>query len=82
MCAALLGKVVIVTCMTSQESEILELEKKWADTISRRRDAYEAANFLSESYFLAIGDQNMPLQIVPKERWLAALQTYVVSRGN
>ena len=60
----------------TQESEVLELEKKWADAI-KRRDASSAEKFLSEGYFLAIGVQNTPLLIVPRERWLAALETYV-----
>ena len=57
--------------------EIVELEKQWSEAI-QRRDADQMSRFLADSYFLAIGVQDLPVQIVPRERWLEALRFYEI----
>ena len=60
---------------TSQE-EIIDLEKSFATAI-KSQDTIQTKKFLSDTYFLAIGLQGMPLQIVSRERWLSGLKDYV-----
>ena len=61
---------------TTQE-EIIELEKSFADLIMIR-DTVQIKNLQSETYFLAVGAQGKPLQIIPRNRWLKNLINYVV----
>jgi ketosteroid isomerase-like protein len=60
----------------NREQEIIDLEQRWNRAI-QRQDAAKMANFLAPDYFLAIGTQGLPLQIMPKETWLAVLPAYV-----
>ena len=53
---------------TSQE-EIIDLEKSFATAI-KSQDTMQTKRFLSDTYFLTIGVQGMPLQIVSREHWL------------
>lgn len=57
------------------EQEIVELEKKWNNAIQSQNEA-GVAQFLADSYFLAVGVQGQPLQVVPRERWLENLKFY------
>lgn len=57
--------------------EIIQLEKKWNDTI-QRRDRAKMKDFLSDGYFLAIAIDGRPLQIVPRTNWLENLQFYKI----
>jgi hypothetical protein len=58
------------------QQEIIALEKSFALAI-QTRDTLQTKRFLSDSYFLAIGVQGMPLQIIPREQWLLGLKDYV-----
>ena len=60
----------------TQQEEIINLEKSFAAAI-KSQDTVETKKFLSDTYFLAIGVQGMPLQIVSRERWLSGLKDYV-----
>ena len=57
------------------EQEIIELEQQWASAI-QKQDSTQMNHFLSESYFLAIGAQDQPLRIVPREAWIETLKEY------
>ena len=58
------------------QDEIIDLEKSFASAI-KSQDTMQTKKFLSDTYFLAIGVQGMPLQIVSRDRWLLGLQDYV-----
>ena len=68
--------------MTQQQSfktpqeEIIDLEKSFATAI-KSQDTMQAKKFLLDTYFLAIGVQGMPIQIVSREQWLSGLKDYV-----
>ncbi len=66
---------------TEVEREIIELEKQWAAAI-KRQDAAAMSQFLAESYFLAIAAAGRPLQVVPREEWLATLKDYVTESST
>jgi ketosteroid isomerase-like protein len=61
---------------TAQE-EIIELEKSFAELV-KSRDTTQIKMLQSETYFLAVGVQGKPLQIIPRNRWLKNLKNYVV----
>ena len=61
---------------TAQE-EIVELEKSFAELV-QRQDTNQIKKLQSETYFLAVGVQGKPLQIIPRNRWLKNLKNYVV----
>jgi ketosteroid isomerase-like protein len=61
--------------ISNVEQEIIELEQQWASAI-QKQDPSQMNQFLSESYFLAIGAQDQPLQIVPRAAWLGTLKEY------
>lgn len=63
------------------QDEIIELEKAFASAI-KSQDTTRAKQFQTETYFLAIGVQGMPLQVVPRSRWLANLKDYVTESFN
>ena len=79
----LLFATTIITTMTSAQQqsfktpqeEIIYLEKSFATAI-KSQDTVQTKKFLSDSYFLAIGVQGTPLQIIPRERWLIGLKDY------
>ena len=61
----------------SAESEIIDLEKSFAEAI-KARDSVRASSMQAENYFLAVGVQEKPLQIFSRSRWLQNLKNYVV----
>ncbi len=73
---------ILATITMAQQSsktpqdEIIDLEKSFASAI-KSQDTAQTKKFLSDTYFLAIGVQGMPLQIVSRERWLSGLKDYV-----
>lgn len=60
----------------SAEQEIIELETIFATAI-KDQDEEQTKKLQADSYFLAIGVQGMPLQIIPQDKWLAGLKDYV-----
>ena len=56
--------------------EIIALEKSFASAI-QSRDSSQTKKYQADSYFLAFTVQDMPIQIVPKQRWLEVLGNYV-----
>ena len=74
-------------CMAQQESaktpqdEIIKMEKTLADAI-KSQDTIQAGKVQSASFFLAIGIQELPIQIVTKSQWLANLKDYVTESYN
>src|SRR5260221_11375585 len=73
--------------MAQQESaktpqdEIIKMEKTFADAV-KSQDTTRAGQLQSASFFLAIGIQEMPIQIVTKSQWLANLKDYVTESYN
>ncbi len=63
------------TFITPQE-QIIDLEKTFAAAI-KSQDPEQAGKFLSPTYFLSIGVQGIPLQIISRAQWLAGLKEYV-----
>src|SRR6187402_3343619 len=61
---------------TAQE-EIIELEKSFAELV-KSQDTNQIKKLQLETYFLAVGVQGKPLQIIPRNRWLKNLKNYVV----
>jgi ketosteroid isomerase-like protein len=59
------------------EQEIIELEKRWNNAI-QAQDLTQMSQFLADNYFLAVGIQGRPLQVVPRERWLENLKFYKI----
>lgn len=78
----LLQVLVSGLCVAQHESvktyqdEIIKLEKAFAEAI-KSQDTTRASQFQSASFFLAIGVQDMPIQIVTKSQWLTNLKGYV-----
>lgn len=62
--------------LKTPQEEIIDLEKSFAVAI-KTQDTLQTKRFLFDGYFLAIGVQGMPLQIVSRERWLSGLKDYV-----
>ena len=60
---------------TPQE-EIIDLEKSFAAAI-KSQDTVQTKKFQSDTYFLSIGVQGMPFQIISREHWLSGLKDYV-----
>ena len=60
---------------TAQE-EIIHLENSFATAIMNQ-DVEQTKKLQADTYFLAIGVQGMPLQIIPREKWLLGLKDYV-----
>ena len=50
-------------------------EQEWNAAIDRR-DAAAMQGFLAPTYFLAVGVQGRPVQVIPRETWLASLPLY------
>ena len=59
------------------QEEIIALEKSFAEAI-KARDSVQASSMQAETYFLAVGVQGKPLQVIPRSRWLQNLKNYVV----
>ncbi len=74
--------ILITISMAQQQSfktpqeEIINQEKSFANAI-KSQDTMQAKKFLADTYFLAIGVQGMPFQIVSREHWLSGLKDYV-----
>lgn len=60
----------------SAQEEIIDLENSFATAI-QNQDEEQTKKLQADSYFLAIGVQGMPLQIIPREKWLLGLKDYV-----
>ena len=58
------------------ENEIRQLEKDFADAI-QTQDSTLVKKFVADDYFLAIGIRGVPLQIVPRNKWILAIKDYV-----
>jgi ketosteroid isomerase-like protein len=55
--------------------DVRQVEREWNAAI-KRRDATAMQRFLAPGYFLAIGVQGRPLQVVSREDWLRNLELY------
>lgn len=60
---------------TPAEQEIAGIEKEFNAAI-QAQDSVRLSAMLGDSYFLAVGVQGRPLQIVPKAAWLDNLKYY------
>jgi len=56
-------------------SPLMELEAEWGDAI-QKQDKRAANHFLADTFFLTIGVEGLPLQIVKREAWLENLKSY------
>ena len=81
----LIPTIILATITVAQKQssktpreEIIDLEKSFAMAI-KSQDTVQAKKFLSDTYFLAIGVQGLPLRIVPRESWLSALKDYMTA---
>ena len=79
----LLMTITTTTMTTAQQQsfktpqeEIIDSENSFATAIMSR-DALQTEKFLSDTYFLAIGVQGTPLQIISREHWQSGLKDYV-----
>ena len=80
----ILISILITECSVAQQlkvksapEEIIELEKSFAELIIIQ-DTNKIKKLQSETYFLAVGIQGKPLQVIPRNRWLKNLKNYVV----
>lgn len=62
------------------EATISDLERKWAAAF-QRKDFAALQDMMADGYALVIAVQNMPLQVVGRSAWLAALDDYEVSEA-
>lgn len=62
------------------EATISNLERQWAAAF-QRKDMAALQDMMAESYSLVIAVEGMPLQVVPRDAWLAALEDYQVSEA-
>ena len=62
--------------LKTPQEDIIDLEKLFATAI-KSQDTGLTKKFLTDTYFLAIGVQGIPLQIVSREHWLSRLKDYV-----
>ena len=58
-------------------ADIETMERLWNDAILRR-DVGSASSFQAPEYRLVIGVEGQPLQVIPRDLWLAALPRYVI----
>ena len=79
----LVATIILTTVSMAQQQsfktpqeEITDLEKSFASAI-KSQDTVQTKKFLSDTYFLAIAVQGMPLQIVSRVHWLSGLKDYV-----
>ena len=77
LCYAAAAQTATTTAAASVEQEIVELEKRWNNAI-QAQDLAQMSQFLANGYFLAVGVQGRPLQVVPRERWLENLKFYKI----
>jgi hypothetical protein len=63
------------------EQEITDLEKKWSTDI-QRQDPAVMEQYLASGYFLAVGREGHPLEIVPRKNWLDNLRNYKLESFN
>jgi ketosteroid isomerase-like protein len=61
--------------LTAAEQEIVATEKAFNAAI-QAQDSVRLSTMLGDSYFLAVGVQGRPLQVVPKAAWLQNLKYY------
>ena len=57
------------------EQQIAELQKQWVAAI-KDQDDKRISQLQADGFFLAVGVQGRPLQIVPRGRWLENLRSY------
>jgi hypothetical protein len=80
--AVLIQIILAEFCMAQQgsvptlQAEIIKMETAFADAI-KSQDSTRASQFQSESFFLAVGAHQMPIQIITKSQWLQTLKYYV-----
>ncbi|CAN5593915.1 hypothetical protein BH10BAC4_BH10BAC4_06770 [soil metagenome] len=62
--------------MKALREEIIKMEKSFAEAI-KGQDSIQAAQLQSESFFLGIAVQGLPIQVVTRSQWLSNLKYYV-----
>ena len=62
------------------EATISTLERQWADAF-QRKDMAALQDMMADGYALVIAVQGLPLQVVGRNAWIAALEDYEVSEA-
>lgn len=63
------------------EATISHLERQWAAAF-QRKDMAALQDMMAEGYALVIAVENLPLQVVGRNAWLAALDDYQISEAS
>ena len=63
------------------EATISNLERQWAAAF-QRKDIAAMQDMMADGYALVIAVQNLPLQVVGRNAWLAALDDYQISEAS
>ncbi len=63
------------------EATISNLERQWAAAF-QRKDIAALQDMMADGYALVIAVQNLPLQVVGRNAWLAALDDYQISEAS
>jgi ketosteroid isomerase-like protein len=62
------------------EATISNLERQWAAAF-QRKDMGALQDMMADGYSLVIAVQNLPLQVVGRNAWLAALEDYQIAEA-
>jgi ketosteroid isomerase-like protein len=63
------------------EATISHLERQWAAAF-QRKDMSALQDMMADGYALVIAVENLPLQVVGRNAWLAALDDYQISEAS
>jgi ketosteroid isomerase-like protein len=63
------------------EATISNLERQWAAAFARK-DIAALQNMMADGYSLVIAVESMPLQMVGRDAWLEALQSYEIQEAS
>jgi ketosteroid isomerase-like protein len=63
------------------EATISNLERQWAAAF-QRKDIAALQDMMADGYALVIAVQNLPLQVVGRNAWLAALDDYQIAEAS
>ena len=63
------------------EAQISNLERQWAAAF-QRKDVAALQNMMADGYSLVIAVEGVPLQVVPRNAWLEALEDYTIAEAS
>lgn len=65
----------------SVEAQISSLERRWAAAF-QRKDVTALQKMMADGYSLVIAVEGLPLQVVPRDAWLEALEDYSITEAS